>query len=440
MPPASVGGICFLTKLKAVAKKSLSLGKSFDRLFQSTLASHISDGLLAASGPLLAATLTRDPILIAGIAALNMLPWLLFGIPIGGIVDRINRRQAMVFSAIVKLGSAAAIAIAISAGVMSIWVLYVAIFLIGIADVVADTAMQSMLPQLLKSHQIETANSRFNIAQTILGNFIGTPIGGLLYALAIWIPFAANSLGYAVAAALLIFIPIKVRAEWDNAMVRAEEVKTKFSEDIKFGIQFLLKHKVMLRLVITTAIIAFCFNASTATFILFLLEVMGMPEEWFGFILAIEGIAAILGSVHAPVLSRRFGRSRVLAWALIGSCLAVGLSGFAPNLFALIPLMLAFQYLIAVWNILLMSTYHELIPNHLFGRIHGTRRTLVWGIMPIGSLIGGAVASVDLRAPFLITLTLGLGLAVFSWKFINQLPQKKSGEEDLAEDDGALTV
>jgi MFS family permease len=414
----------------------MSLGKSFDRLFQSTLASHISDGLLAASGPLLAATLTRDPILIAGIAALNMLPWLLFGIPIGGLLDRINRRQAMAASAVIKLGSAAAISLAIATGTMNIWVLYIAIFLIGIADVVADTAMQSMLPQLLKPEQIETANSRFNIAQTILGNFIGTPVGGLLYAVAIWIPFAANSLGYAIAAALLVVIPLKVRADWDSAMISKEKTITKFSEDVKFGIKFLLSHKVMLRLVITTAIISLCFSASSATFILFLLDVLKMPEEWFGFILAIEGIAAILGSLHAPWLSKKFGRSRVLAWALIGSCLATGLIAFVPNLGSLIPLMLAFQYLIAVWNILLMSTYHELIPNHLFGRIHGTRRTLVWGILPIGALIGGAVASVDLRAPFLITLTLGLGLAVISWKFINRLPQK----QHLTEDDGASAV
>ena len=63
----------------------------------------------------------------------------------------------------------------------------------------------------------------------------------------------------------------------------------------------------------------------------------------------------------------------------------------------------------AQWNILLMSTYHQIIPNELFGRIHGTRRTLVWGLMPFGNLLGGVLATIDLRAPMLI----GGGLAAF---------------------------
>jgi hypothetical protein len=75
----------------------------------------------------------------------------------------------------------------------------------------------------------------------------------------------------------------------------------------------------------------------------------------------------------------------------------------------------------AHWNILLMSTYHQIIPNELFGRIHGTRRTLVWGLMPIGSLLGGVFALIDLRAPLIIGGTISAIIALFGVPFIRSL-------------------
>jgi hypothetical protein len=68
-----------------------------------------------------------------------------------------------------------------------------------------------------------------------------------------------------------------------------------------------------------------------------------------------------------------------------------------------------------------MSTYHQIIPNELFGRIHGTRRTLVWGLMPIGSMLGGVLALIDLRAPMIICGALGALIALLGAPFIRSL-------------------
>jgi hypothetical protein len=75
----------------------------------------------------------------------------------------------------------------------------------------------------------------------------------------------------------------------------------------------------------------------------------------------------------------------------------------------------------AQWNILLMSTYHQIIPNELFGRIHGTRRTLVWGLMPIGSMVGGLLATIDLRAPMIIGGALSAAVALLGVPFVRSL-------------------
>lgn len=419
-----------------MSKQKVKLPATFNRMFSASLVSHIADGLLATAAPLLAATLTHDPVLISGIAALVMLPWLLFGVPIGALLDRVNRRTFLALASVVKLGSAAAVSIFITTGVMNIWLLYLTTFLVGVSEVVSDTAMQSMVPQLLKQNQIETANSRMNLAQTILGQFVGTPLGGLLYAVAIWVPFAFNSLGFAVAALLLFLIPLNIRAQWDAAMVPEPKEPASFWQDIKFGVQYLYRDKLLLRLVVTTSAIGFLFNVSTSTSVLLLLKVLHLPEALFGVVITIEGVGAILGSLYAVRISKKFGRSRAMAFAITGSCLTTGLSGFMPNIITFVLCTMTFDFLIAVWNILLMSTYHEMIPNNLFSRIHGTRRTLVWGLMPVGAIVGGFIARIDLRSPYLATLIVGSAIAIISYRFISTLPQKSA----LAEDDGSLTI
>jgi hypothetical protein len=78
-------------------------------------------------------------------------------------------------------------------------------------------------------------------------------------------------------------------------------------------------------------------------------------------------------------------------------------------------------FAIANWNVLLMSVYHTLIPSEVFGRVHGTRRTIVWGIMPIGALIGGLIARLDLRAPMLVGGAFSLLIALVAFRMIRQL-------------------
>jgi hypothetical protein len=74
-------------------------------------------------------------------------------------------------------------------------------------------------------------------------------------------------------------------------------------------------------------------------------------------------------------------------------------------------------FAIAQWNILLMATYQSVIPNELYGRIHGTRRTLVWGMMPIGSLLGGVLAHFSLRLPMYVGGVIASVIAISSIKF-----------------------
>lgn len=401
--------------------KFSELGAPFNRLWGAALASHVADGVLATAAPLLAATLTEDPVLISGLAATVMLPWLLFGIPIGGLIDRLDRRLTLAVAGSVRLITASAVALAIFNNSMTIWWLYLAAMVIGTSEVFSDTAAQSLLPQTLRKEHIERGNSRMSVAQTVLQSFVGSPLGGALYAVAVWIPFVFNSAAYLVAVALLLLVPVHVRNSYRRPEHKDAPASAGFIADIVIGLKFLVGHRTIWRLVLTTTVIGFAFAASTSTMVLYLLKVQHVPVVWFGVLMTVQGIAGVFGGLQAPYWSGKFGRSLTLAVSILGSITCTFLTGFAPEIFTFLLLGMVNNYLISIWNVLLMSTYHELIPNELFGRVHGARRTLVWGMMPIGSLVGGWIATYDLRAPFWVMGGLGVLFTLTSMRFLRRI-------------------
>ena len=171
---------------------------------------------------------------------------------------------------------------------------------------------------------------------------------------------------------------------------------------MKFGIKYLFNEKALRRLVITTASIGVCYSMATATMVLFIIKELELPKQLFGVILALQSIGAITGAFMAPRLSKKFGRSKVMTFGIVSSSVLILLEGFSPNIYVLVTLSTFGGFAISQWNILLMATYQTVIPNELYGRIHGTRRTLVWGMMPIGSLIGGVLAHYSLRLPMYV--------------------------------------
>lgn len=397
-----------------------SLGSAFNRLWSASFASNFADGLLKTAAPLLAASLTRDPVIISALAAIVMLPWLFFAIPIGGLVDRLDRRLLLASANALRFASAGFLALAVSLDFITIPLLYLAAFSFGIGEVLYDTTAQSMIPQVLKPNQLERGNARLEVTAVTVGEFAGAPIGGLLYATAIGLPFLLGTGGIAVALVLVLMIPGNFKADLKRA-AEPGEPQSGFWADIRFGIRYLITDRTLLKLVLLTAAVGFFFASTGSTIVLFLIEILGVNPAFFGFVIAAPAVGAVLGSILAPRLSQRFGRTSVMAAVLLISSVATTAQGAAPNVWVFMALMLFGAVAVTIWNVLLMSTYHQIIPNELFGRIHGTRRTLVWGLMPIGSLVGGLIATVDLRLPFFIGGFACVIISLFAIGFVRRL-------------------
>jgi MFS family permease len=392
------------------------MGSAFNRLWAASIVSNFADGILIAAAPLLAISLTDSTVLISAIGAMVMLPWLLFAIPIGALVDRVDRRFILAGANATRSAVVALLALLIAIDQVTIYWLLATSFIVGVCEVAADTTAQSLIPQILEEKNFEKGNSRLQISETVIQGFVGAPLSGFIYAITISLPFFINSLGLAVAALFALSIPIKYLQ--DVRQDGVEKEKKKFVADMKFGIRYLFDEKVLRRLVITTATIGVCYSMGTATMVLFIINELELPKQLFGVVLTIQGVGAIAGAFLAPRLSKKFGRSNVMTFGITSSSVVLFLQGFSPNIYVFVAFATFGGFAISLWNILLMATYQSVIPNELYGRIHGTRRTLVWGMMPLGSLLGGVLAQYGLRLPMYVGGAIATTLAFLSIGFM----------------------
>ena len=402
------------------------MNPAFNRMWASSIVSNLADGVMLAAVPLLAISLTDSPILISLIGAMVMLPWLLFAIPIGAIVDRVDRRYIFAGANASRSVVVGVLALLIALDHVTIFWLLAAAFIIGVCEVAADTTAQSLIPQILDEKDFEKGNSRLQISETVIQGFIGAPISGFIYTAAIYLPFFINSLGFAISALFALTIPVKYLQ--DIRQEGEEKTERRFVADMKFGITYLFNQKVLRRLVVTTATIGLCYSMGSATMVLFIIKELGLQERFFGVILAIQGVGAILGALVASRTSSKFGRSKVMTFAIVASSAVLFIQGFSPNIYIFVALATFGGFVISQWNILLMATYQTVIPKELYGRIHGTRRTLVWGAMPLGSLLGGVLANFSLRLPLYVGGALACVVSIASIGFLLNVEMNSRSE------------
>lgn len=389
-----------------------SLGSRFWRLFAASAGSNLSDGLLTAAVPLLAATLTRDPMLISLVASLVFLPWLLFAVPAGVLIDRLNRRRAMAIANAARATVLATLATLIVSDALSLPWLYALSFAGGIAEVVYDTAARAMLPNVVRADQLERGNSLLSIAEHVGNLFVGAPLGALLFALAPTWPFAAATLGY-VACAVLV---ASIRGEFQTE----RETKSSFYADMVEGTAWLAKHPVLRPLVFTSAMAAFGVALANGVLVLFALDALDLSEAVYGVLLACAGVGGILGALASPMLSARFGRA-----ASMGSLTMLAGAGYlAAGLTVAWPIasgtcLVIAATSVAAFNVQVLSVRQALIPDALLGRVQGAYRMVLWGSIPIGYVTGGLVAGlVGLPMAYVVAGAITVVAGVITWSVL----------------------
>ena len=187
----------------------MTLGHAYWRQWLASTISNLGDGINAAAMPLLAISLTHDSRLIAGVALTISLPWFALALPVGVVVDRYNRQTLMVATNAVRCILYVGLAITAATGILNIWLLYLLLLGVGICEVLFDSSAQAFLPAIVDAEQLPKANGRMYMAETIANFFLGQPVGAVLFALAVGIPFGLDAASFAVAAVLVASIRVR---------------------------------------------------------------------------------------------------------------------------------------------------------------------------------------------------------------------------------------
>ena len=219
------------------------LGGRFAKLWSASAVSNLGDGVDAVALPLLAESLTRDPLLFAGVAVAQRLPWLLFSLQAGAIADRVDRRRLMAIVNAARAGLLAVFGVAVLLDAASIWLLYGVGFLLGVAETLFDNAAQSILPALVPRPALERANGRLMAAETVTNQFVGPPLGGALFSVAAAAPILLDAGTFAVSAGLIAWISGVYVTGRDTAA--AAGPRPRMRTEIAEGLRWLAGHRLL---------------------------------------------------------------------------------------------------------------------------------------------------------------------------------------------------
>lgn len=385
------------------------LGSSYRKLYVSTAISNVGDGMAAIAYPWLATAITRNPLLVALVAAAQRLPWLVFTLPAGVITDRVDRRRAMVWMDTLRGSFTAIVAFSVLSEQGALpapdevknvvgtrtglyLVLLLATLLLGCAEVLRDNCGQTLMPSIVEHKDLERANGRMWSIESVANTFVGPPLGSVLLLVAFSMPFFVDAATFFVAAALVALIPGSFRAEHPERA--PDEAVASWTDDLKEGVRWLYHHKLLWSMAIILGLMNMASMLSGSMFVLFAQDVLDITPLTFAFMGFGFAIGAVVGGYIAPWMSRTFGSGTCLALTLGTGAVttaAIGLSSWWPLTTLLFAVTMLFG---STWNVITVSLRQSIIPSRLLGRVNSVYRFFAWGMLPVGAVLGGVVVAV----------------------------------------------
>ncbi len=383
----------------------IRLGVNYWRLWTASVISNLGDGVATIAYPWLASAVTRNGLLIGLIAVAQRLPWLLFTLPAGVITDRLDRRRIMVSMDIVRAGLTILVGFAvlarqgalpapeeIAAGLelttdASLYtVLLLASLFFGFAEVLRDNAAQTILPAIVERRGLEKANGQMWGVEMVANRFVGPPLGSLLIGIAFSVPFFFDAGTFAVAAALVWLISGVFRAD---GAVQPPATKVDWRREIAEGFGWLWRHPLLKPMAIILGVMNGVGAITFATFVLFAQEVLGTTALEFALLGTGAAAGGLAGTFFASQVSGRLGSGASLFLTLLASIFIPAIIGVSSHWLIVWAAFGLFTFTAVLWNVITVSLRQTIIPDRLLGRVNSVYRFFAWGMMPIGSVVGG---------------------------------------------------
>jgi len=331
--------------------------------------------------PLLILALTRSPA-AAGIAsALRVVPYLLFALPVGALIDRWDRKRVMILCDIGRLLAVLCIPVAIWLDALALWQIYAVSFVEGSLFVFFNLAEVAALPRVVAASQLPAATAQ-NHAAFDAAQVAGPSIGTLLFqTLGRAAPFLADALSYLVSAVSLSLIRPGFR---DTAPPPAASLGAQIAE----GFRWLWGQPLIRTMAFVTGGINFAY-AATPLLMIVLAKRLGASDIDIGMMFTVGGVGGVIGSLVGGRIQRTFSFGAVIVFVVCAQATLFPLYLAAPNIMLLGAVYAAIYVMAPVYNVVQFSRRIAMIPDALQGRVNSIFRLLAFGFNPLGAAVGG---------------------------------------------------
>ena len=399
------------------ALSSARLGADFTRLWTASAVSNIGDGVTMAAGPLLVASVSDDPALIAGAVFVQQLPWLLFALVSGVYVDRLDRRRLVVAVNLLRAAALAALALTVATDTVTVAVIYAVVFLLGTGETLADTAMGALLPSVVTADRLPEANARLAATFTIGNQFAAKPLGAWLFVISAAVPFGLNALTFAVSAALVARLGPAAALVARPASTPEPGPRPSLRGEIVEGMRWLWRHRLLRTLAASMGLANVAFCAAFAVFVLYCRQRLGLSDLGYGFLLTAFAVGGLAGTTVAARLGRMFGNSVVLRAGLLVEVATHLVLAVTTTPWVAATIIVVFSLHGMIWGITVASIRQRLVPAELRGRVGSTYALLDLGGAALGSLLGGLLASAwTITTPFWIAAGTVAVVTALAWR------------------------
>jgi MFS family permease len=395
------------------------LGRSFRWLLASSWTTNLGDGVAAAAGPLLVASLTDDPFLISLAALLRWAPPLLLGLYAGVLSDRYDRRRIVLLADGSRAVVLAVLVVAFVGGRLDTAGALLALGLLATAEVFADNTASTLTPMLVARDDLALANARLQVGFLSLNQLVGPPVGAALFAAGRISPFVAQAV--LVAAGVLLVSRVRLAA---GAMPATSSAV----REIREGLAWTVRHGAVRTLVLTILIFNVTFGAAWSVLVLYARDRLGLGAIGFGLLSTASAVGGLLGTGLYGWITARVSLGNVMRAGLIIETFTHLALAVTTSPAVALSIFLVFGAHAFIWGTTSITVRQRAVPAHLQGRVGSVNTICVFGGLVVGSALGGTLAThFGVTAPFWFAFVGSAVFVVLLWPQLTRIGHAEEG-------------
>ncbi|GGB86270.1 antibiotic transporter [Knoellia flava TL1] len=398
------------------------LGRPFRWLMAASWTSNIGDGIALAAGPLLVASQTRNPTLVAMAALLQRLPWLLLGLWAGAIADRLDRERIIVTANTLRALVVVALCGFIVSDHVSIAVVLVTMCLYGVCEVFADSTAGTLLPMLVRRDDLRTGQVRLQAGFLTANQLVGPPIGAFLFAAGMAWPFVTQVL------LVVLAIGLVARVDLPRGGVRGA-VDTHVRADIREGLRWIRHHAAMRTLALVILTFNVTWGAAWSVLVLYSLDHLDMGEVGFGLLTTASAVGGVIATLSFDRISSRFSLALLMKVCLLAEVLTHLALALTSTGWVAIVIMFVFGAYAFTWGTVSNTVRQRAVPTAYQGRVGSVYMTGLFLGLVIGQAIGGPIAEQwGLTGPFWFAFAGTAVMLALVWRQLDSIAH--AGDDD----------